>query len=155
MSNIQDEIKELRDHVTSRLATANRNARRYRYLHIYLVLLTLISGVLATTLAADSALGTKVAANSVAKAGTGNEPGELPNGWKIVCGVIAVLTLTGTISQGIHVLLKIPEHQSKAMDCAGKLDALTVELAQARGDKIESVRAELAKILRDFPEYIR
>jgi hypothetical protein len=143
---MQDESNELRYYLESRLATANRNARRYRYLHISLVLLTLISGVLATTLAADSALGTKTLSNTVAIAGTGKEPSELPKGWKIVCGVIAVLTLTGTISQGVHDMLKISEHQSKSMDCAGKLDALTVELAQARGDKIESVRAELARV---------
>jgi len=155
MATLQEEFQLLRGDLSTRLAMVNRNARRYRRLHIGLVILTLICGILATTLAADSAMDTKVATTVVAKAATGQEPAPLPKGWKVVCGIIAVISLTGTISQGLHSLLKISEHHTKAMDCAGRLDALTIELSTARKEVVDKVRNEYAGILKDFPEYVR
>ena len=98
---------------------------------------------------------TRVAAPIVAKAATGNEPSTLPKGWKVVCGVIAVVSLIGTVSQGIHSLLKIAEHQTKALNCAGKLDALIIELASPRREIVEKVRNEYANLLKEYPEYVR
>lgn len=155
MASVLEDFLMLRNDIVIRLATVNRNARRYRRLHTSLVILTLVCGVLATTLAADSAMDTKIAANTVAEAVTGKEPSPLPKGWRIVCGTIAIISLVGTVSQGIHSLLKIAEHQSKALDCAGKLDALTIELSTARKDVVERVRNDYAKILKEFPEYVR
>jgi hypothetical protein len=155
MATIQEDFQLLRHDVKTRLEIVNRSARRYRMLHISLVILTLVCGILATTLAADSAMDTKLAAPVVAKAATGNEPSTLPKGWKVVCGVIAVVSLIGTVSQGIHSLLKIAEHQTKALNCAGKLDALTIELSAPRREVVEKVRSEYATILKDYPEYVR
>ena len=155
MATIQEDFQLLRSDVISRLATVNRNARRYRILHTSMVILTLVCGILATTLAADSAMDTKIATTVVAEAATGKEPAPLAKGWKAVCGVIAVISLVGTVSQGIHSLLKISEHQTKALDCAGRLDALTIELAQPRREIVEKVRNDYASILKDYPEYVR
>src|SRR5690242_4600968 len=101
MGSVQDDFRMLRNDVTTRLELVNRNALRYHRLHTSLVILTLICGILATTLAADSAMDTKVAANVVAKAATGNTPTTLPKGWRVVCGVIAVISPIDTVSQGI------------------------------------------------------
>src|SRR3712207_59068 len=109
MTTIQEDFQLLRSDVANRLATVNRNARRYRTLHTSLVILTLICGILSTTLAADSAMDTKIVAPEVAEAATGKEPAPLAKGWKAVCGAIAVISLIGTVSQGIHNLLKISE----------------------------------------------
>jgi hypothetical protein len=155
MATVQEDFELLRNDVASRLAKVNRNARRYRRLHTSLVILTLICGILSTTLAADSAMDTRVAAPAVAEAATGKEPAPLAKGWKAVCGVIAVVSLIGTVSQGIHSLLKISEHQTKALDCAGRLDALAVELTTPRREIVEKVRSEYTSILRDYPEYVR
>ncbi len=155
MGTVQEDFQLLRQDVKTRLEMVNRNARRYHRMHTSLVILTLVCGILATTLAADSAMDTKVAAPVVAKVATGNEPSTLPKGWKVVCGVIAVISLVGTVSQGIHSLLKIAEHQAKALNCAGKLDALTVELTSPRREIIDKVKTDYANILREFPEYVR
>ena len=115
----------------------------------------LISGALATLLAADAALGTRVVAPNIAAASTGELPGDLPSGWKAVCGIIAIFTFAGTVSQGIHTLLKVAEHQAKSLECAGKLDALAIQSSQAEPAQNENLKAELAKLLRDYPEYVR
>src|SRR4028119_1873459 len=104
MGTVQDDFQLLRNDVNTRLEMVNRNARRYRRLHTGLVILTLVCGILATTLAADSAMDTKIATTVVAEAATGKEPAPLAKGWKAVCGVIAVISLIGTVSQGIHSL---------------------------------------------------
>lgn len=155
MATVQEDFQILRSDVITRLEKVNRNARHYRRLHISLVILTLVCGILTTTLAADSAMDTQIAAPVIAKAATGNEPSTLPKGWKVVCGVIAGFSLIGTVSQGIHSLLKIAEHQSKALNCAGKLDALTIELATPRREVVEKVRIDYANILKEYPEYVR
>lgn len=141
--------------ISERLAIVGRNARRYRRLHLTLILVTLISGALATLLAADAALGTRVVAPNIAAASTGELPGDLPSGWKVVCGIIAIFTFAGTVSQGIHTLLKVAEHQAKSLECAGKLDALAIQSSQAEPAQNENLKAELAKLLRDYPEYVR
>jgi len=155
MNTLQGEWQALRQEVEQRLAFGNRNARRFRNLHITLVLSTLVCGILATALAADSAFDTRTVAAALAEAGTGVEPGELPRGWKIVCGVIAAITLLGTFTQGAHSLLKIAEHQSKALTCAGKLDAIALQLTQMHPDSITAAREELGRVLKEYPEYVR
>jgi hypothetical protein len=155
MATVQEDFQLLRDEVKTRLEKVNRNARRYRRLHTGLVILTLVCGILATTLAADSAMDTRLAAPVVAEVATGNEPSPLPKGWKVVCGVIAAISLIGTVSQGIHSLLKIAEHQTKALNCAGKLDALTIELTAPRREIVEKARNDYATILKEYPEYVR
>lgn len=140
--------------IHDRLAIVSRNARRYRRLHFTLVLITLISGALATFLAADAALDMRVVAPNIAAATTGQPPSELPSGWKMVCGVIAIMTFVGTVAQGVHTLLKVAEHQAKSLECAGKLDALAIQSSQGAAHN-EALKTDLAKVLRDYPEYVR
>lgn len=154
MNPTENDSASLAGIIATRLAIVNRNARRYRRLHLVLVLTTLLSGALATVLATDAALGTRVVAPSVAAVSTGELPGDLPTGWKVVCGIIALFTFAGTVSQGIQTLLKVAEHRAKSLECVGKLDALAIETSQP-GAPNENAKTEFAKLLRDYPEYLR
>ncbi len=158
MSTLQEDRQVLIEQVGYRLAEANRKARRYRRNNTILLLIAVIFGLLATTLAADSAKAGNFVAKPVAEATTGKVPVELPRGWRNVCGLIAILTFAGTLANSLNTALRISEHQSKAMTCAGLIDSLKTELvteAGVRRESLEKTRAELARIVREYPEYLR
>ncbi len=147
-----------RQELDRRLTLVTRKARRYRYWNIALVLIAVLFGLVAAAIAADSASEGNVVAKTIAEATTGTAPSSLPKGWRNVCGLIAVFTLIGTAATGIANALKIPEHQTKAFVCAGALDALLTDLLPESGDHketLERIEAELAKLLKDYPEYFR
>ncbi|MDX1980489.1 MAG: hypothetical protein SFV51_09495 [Bryobacteraceae bacterium] len=158
MAPTQDDRAVLRREIERRQMAADKAARRYRRLNIALLALSLVSGLLAAALAGDSAATGKLVAAPVAQASTGNPPSPLPKGWRNVCGLIAVLSLVGTAASGFSSVFKIAEHQSKAFVCAGTLDSLQTDLlpgAAAGPETIAKVRADLAKLVKDYPEYLR
>ena len=147
-----------RQELDRRLTIVTRKARWYRYWNAALLLIAVLFGLVAAALAADSARDGTVIAKSVAEATTGKPPSDLPKGWRNVCGLIAVFTLIGTAATGVSNALKISEHQTKAFVCAGALDALLTDLLPASTDHkqaLERIEAELAKLLKDYPEYFR
>ena len=158
MSTLQEDRQILNEQLGYRLTMANRRARRYRRDNTVLLLIAVIFGLLATTLAADSAKGGEFIAKPMAEATTGKAPSELPRGWRNVCGLIAMFTFAGTLATGINTALRITEHHSKAMTCAGLIDGLKTELmteASLRRESLEKARADLARIVSEYPEYLR
>ena len=158
MPTLQDDRQTLIQQLEYRLVLANKKARRYRRSNSVLLLTAVVFGLLATSLAADSAREGDIAAKPVAEATTGKIPSELPRGWRNVCGLIAVFTFAGTLANGINTALRISEHQSKAMTCAGLIDGLKTELvteAGLRRESLDKVRIDLARIVREYPEYLR
>ena len=158
MSTLQEERQVLIEQLGYRLSEANRKARRYRRDNTILLLIAVIFGLLATALAADSAKAGDFVAKPVAEATTGKVPSELPKGWRNVCGLIAVFTFAGTLANGLNTALRISEHLSKAMTCAGLIDSLKTELVTDTGphrESLEKTRADLARIVREYPEYLR
>jgi hypothetical protein len=153
-----DDRAVLRQEIERRQAAADKAARRYRRLNIALLAVSLLCGLFAAALAGDSAAAGKMIAAPVAEATTGNPPSPLAKGWRNVCGIIAILSLLATAANGIGSVFKIAEHQSKAFVCAGVLDSLHTDLLPggAMGpEAVEKVRADLAKLLKDYPEYVR
>lgn len=158
MSTLQEDRQVLIEQLGYRLGEANRKARRYRRNNTILLLTAVILGLLATTLAADSAKAGNFVAKTVAEATTGKVPVELPRGWRNVCGLIAIFTFAGTLANSLITASRISEHQSKAMTCAGLIDSLKTELVTEAGfrrESLEKTRAELARIVREYPEYLR
>ncbi len=158
MATLHEDRMTLIEQLEYRLRTANRKARRYRRQNTLLLLFAVIFGLLATTLAADSAKGGNLTGKTVAQATTGKTPSELPQGWRNVCGLIAIFTFAGTLATGISTALKVSDHQSKAMTCAGLIDGLKTELVTESGlrrEMLDKVRSDLSRIVREFPDYMR
>jgi hypothetical protein len=65
-----------------------------------------------TALASDAFRGGRLSART-AEATTGRTPAALAPGWRNVCGIIAVLTLAGTLATGTNSVLKLSEHQAR------------------------------------------
>jgi hypothetical protein len=145
----------LRTEIQNRIAGVQRAARRYRRLSTVLLLTAMLCGAVATALAGDAFRGGELAAG-VAQTTTGRVPSDLPRGWRNVCGIIALLTLAGTIATGTNSVLKIEEHQTRAFACVGALDALQTELLREHVLEravLDKASADLATIRRDYAQY--
>lgn len=153
-----DDRAVLRQEIERRQAAADKAARRYRRLNVALLAVSLVCGLFAAALAGDSAATGKVIAAPVAEATTGNPPAALAKGWRNVCGVIALLSLLATAANGIGTVFRIADHQSKAFVCAGILDSLHTDLLPGGTlgpEAVVKVRTDLAKLLKEYPEYVR
>ncbi|MDQ3774221.1 MAG: hypothetical protein M3461_07580 [Pseudomonadota bacterium] len=158
IESLRSDREALRKELAERLVKVNKNARRYRRLNTAMLVISLLFGLLAATLAGDSAVGGKTIAGPVAEATTGKTPSELPKGWRNVCGLIALFTLIGTAATGVNNVLKIAEHRAKAFVCAGVLDGLRTNLlidSRVQQKTIEKAKADLSTLLREYPEYFR
>lgn len=155
---LENDQNKLIGELNSGLNNVDRSAKKYRRIHTTLVLITILFGLTATVLAGDSARNGKVIAGNTAKISTGEIPGDLPQGWRFVCGVIAVCTLLATTASSIDKILKITDHRAKAMACAGTLDALRAEL-QTNSHPTELEMAKIRKsylnVRKQNPEYFR
>ncbi|QDA59058.1 hypothetical protein [Hymenobacter jejuensis] len=141
--------------ISQRRTDVSKKARRYRRLNIALLVASLFFGLLATTLAGDSAAEGKLVAANVAEATTGKVPSTLPPGWRNVCRLIAICTFLGTAATGISSGLKIAENQSKATLCVGQLNAMQIELLDENQDEatLRRLQDDLLKVYKDYPEY--
>jgi hypothetical protein len=144
----------LRDEINQAIQQVRRSARRYRRASTALLLVGMICGAASTVLAGDAFRGGRLAADT-AEATTGRTPADLPRGWRNVCGIIAVLTLAGTLATGTNSVLKLADHQARTTACLGALAALQEGLFQ--GDvvqqNVEKTRAGLSTIRLTYDEY--
>jgi heme A synthase len=155
---LRQEHDLLRSELQGALAAINRSARRYRRLNTTFVLVAILSGGLVTLLGADAARGGTRVAQRVAASTTGSVPAPLGQGWKNVCGLMAILAFVGTVATGVNSGLRISERNTKAFTSAGILDGLLTELSlqsSAGRAALDSTRKELARVRREYPEYFR
>lgn len=148
--------QRLLDEISASIRIVNQRARRYRTWHVLLVFISLIAGLLATALAGDSAMGGKKLPQMTMAMTGGGPLSELPMGWRMVCGVIAIVNLLATAATAIENLFKISERRTEAILCVGSLEALRVELAttsQLKEGVLNEVRADYAKLLKQYSEY--
>ena len=146
---------QLREEIERAIQQVRRSGRRYRRASMVLLLLGLICGTVSTALASDAFRGGRVAART-AEATTGRTPSELPRGWKNVCGIIAVLTLGGTLATGTNSALKLSDHQARTTACLIALAGLQAGLfdeSVARPGVLEKTQASLANIRLTYDEY--
>lgn len=155
---IQNDRKHLINDINQSLTKVNNHAIRYRKTHTLLAVCTIVLGLFATLLAGDSARSGDILAGNTAKIATGNTPTELPRGWRIVCGVIAVCTFLSTAAAGIDRVLRITDHRANAMACAGQMDGLRTELetnSKPTGEQIANARDTYINLRRQYAEYFR
>ena len=146
---------QLREEIERAIQQVRRSGRRYRRASMVLLLLGLICGTVSTALASDAFRGGRVAART-AEATTGRTPSELPRGWKNVCGIIAVLTLGGTLATGTNSALKLSDHQARTTACLIALAGLQAGLfdeSAVRPGVLEKTQASLANIRLTYDEY--
>ena len=148
--------KELRRDLSDRLIIVNKKARHYRRLNTLLLVVAVTFGLLVSGLAGDSFKGGAVIAKSIAVATTRDESTNPMEGWRNVYGIIAVLSLIATLATGFNNSLKIGEHQTKSIVCAGTLDGLLLEAQGAKtSETLDKVRDDFQKLLKDYADYTR
>src|SRR5690349_13707818 len=127
VDTLESDRERLVEHIRAAVHQVRRAGRRYRRISSALLLIGLLCGAVSTTLAGDAFRGGAVAART-AQATAGRVPAELARGWRNVCGIIAVLTLAGTLATGINSILKLSDHQARATACLAALGALQTDL---------------------------
>ncbi len=144
----------LQERIQESILQVRRTARRYRRISTALLLTGLLCGAVSTALAGDAFRGGQLAART-AQTTTGRAPSELPRGWRNVCGIIAVLTLAGTLSTGTNSVLRLAEHQAKTAACVAALGALQSDLhgETVREGAIDKARHSLDTIRLTYDEY--
>ena len=142
VDTLESDRERLVEHIREAVQQVRRAGRRYRRISTVLLLIGLLCGAASTTLAGDAFRGGGVASRT-AQATTGRVPAELARGWRNVCGIIAVLTLAGTLATGINSVLKLSEHQARTTACLAALGALQTDLFG--GDALQPASIARAK----------
>lgn len=115
---MQEDLKtELKQKIAQSLERANRRAKRTRPLNSALGWTAMGAGALSTLFAAMPA------ATGTAMMGSGVE------GWRLTCGVVAGITLLGTVATGLNQQLNLGDSVTKAQTCAARLNTLDVALS--------------------------
>jgi hypothetical protein len=149
--------EELRMDLSHRLDIVNKKALHYRKLNTFLTVVALTLGLLAAALAGDSSSkGGGIIAQRIAIATTSEGSTDSMEGWRNVYFIIAVLSFFATVATGLNTSLKIAEHQTKSVVCAGTLDGLLLETQGAKtSERLDKVRDDFQKLLIDYAEYTR
>src|SRR5437867_3871343 len=126
---LQHDRDRLHERIRESIRQVRRASRRYRRISTTLLLTGMLCGAVSTVLAGDAFRGGQLAAKT-AETTTGRVPAELARGWRNLCGIIAVLTLAGTLSTGTNSVLKLSEHQAQTRACLAALGTLQTELIE-------------------------
>jgi hypothetical protein len=151
---LEQDRSRLQERIQESIRQVRRTARRYRRTSTALMLAGLLCGAVSTALAGDAFRGGQLAAKT-AQTTTGRAPSELPRGWRNVCGIIAVLTLAGTLSTGTNSILRLSEHQARTAACVAALGALQSDLFgdTLREGALDKARHSLDAIRLTYDEY--
>lgn len=151
---LEQDRSRLQERIQESIRQVRRTARRYRRTSTALMLAGLLCGAVSTALAGDAFRGGQFAAKT-AQTTTGRAPSELPRGWRNVCGIIAVLTLAGTLSTGTNSILRLSEHQARTAACVAALAALQSDLFgdTLREGALDKARHSLDAIRLTYDEY--
>jgi hypothetical protein len=155
VDTLESDRERLVEHIREAVQQVRRAARRYRRTSTALLLIGLLCGAASTALAGDAFRGGSVAART-AQATTGRVPAELARGWRNLCGIIAVLTLAGTLATGTNSVLKLSEHQARTTACLAALGALQSELFDAsalQAAALARAKSALENIRIQYDEY--
>jgi hypothetical protein len=152
---LQRDRDRLREEIDSTIQQVRRSGRRYRRASMALLLVGMLCGAVSTALASDAFRGGRLAART-AEATTGRTPTDLPRGWRNVCGIIAMLTLAGTLATGTNSALKLSDHQARTTACLAALAALQGPLFEEgalRPNVLDKTKAGLANLRLTYDEY--
>jgi hypothetical protein len=147
---LQHDRDRLHERIQESIRQVRRASRRYRRISTTLLLTGMLCGAVSTALAGDAFRGGQLAAKT-AEATTGRVPAELARGWRNLCGIIAALTLAGTLATGTNSVLKLSDHQAQTRACLAALGTLQTELIE--GDALDKVTSTLESIRLQYDEY--
>jgi hypothetical protein len=125
-------LSRIREHLTK----VEKTASRLRRTNTSLILVSTAASAFAAILA-----GLTAARGPMVAQGT--------TGWKITCGVVALLSGCAGVFTGLHQKLAVTDRLSKTLDCAGKLRALEIALTINYRDPAE-VSKEYQQIVSEF-----
>jgi hypothetical protein len=103
-----------------------------------LLIASIVLGAIATTLAGGAAAGGKPVL-------------DIFGGWRILCSVVALLTLIGTICGTLHKMLQVTSRLASATGCVAKLRALELAITVTKKDANEAVEA-YSQILQEHSD---
>jgi hypothetical protein len=147
---LQHDRDRLHERIQESIRQVRRASRRYRRISTTLLLTGMLCGAVSTVLAGDAFRGGQLAAKT-AETTTGRVPAELARGWRNLCGIIAVLTLVGTLSTGTNSVLRLAEHQARTTACLAALGTLQTDLFEE--DALDKARSALETIRLQYDEY--
>ena len=154
-SALQHDRDRLLERIQESVSQVRRAARRYRRISTALLLVGMLCGAVSTALAGDAFRGGPLAAKT-AETTTGKVPAELARGWRNLCGIIAGLTLAGTLATGTNSVLKLADHQAQTRACLSALGSLQTDLYQddsLRPASLDKARSTLETIKVQYDEY--
>ena len=152
---LQHDRDRLIERIQESVRLVRRTARRYRRISTVLLLIGMLSGAVSTALAGDAFRGGRLAAKT-AEATTGRVPTDLPRGWRNLCGIIAALTLAGTLATGTNSVLRLGDHQAQTRACLAALGTLQTELFEEdalQRPALDKARSALESIRLQYDEY--
>ena len=159
MAGVDSALQHDRDRLVERAQDSvrhvRRTARRYRRVSTALLLIGMLCGAVSTVLAGDAFRGGRLAART-AETTTGRAPTELAPGWRNLCGIIAIVTLAGTLATGTNSALKLGEHQAQTKACLAALSALQTELFEddaLQRPALDKATRALESIRLQYDEY--
>jgi hypothetical protein len=147
---LQHDRDRLLEQIQESIRQVRRAARRYRRTSTALLLAGMLCGAASTVLAGDAFRGGQLAAKT-AETTTGRVPTELARGWRNLCGIIAALTLAGTLATGTNSVLRLAEHQAQTRACLAALGTLHTALIE--GDALDKATSTLESIRLQYDEY--
>jgi hypothetical protein len=154
-STVREDRDRLLERIQESVQQVRRSARRYRRISTVLLLVGMVCGAASTVLAGDAFRGGQLAAKT-AQATTGRAPAALAPGWRNLCGLVAALTLAGTLATGTNSVLKLAEHQAQTKACLAALGSLQTGLYQEdalRPSALDKAQSALESIRVQYDEY--
>lgn len=129
---------EILKRVQTSLHLAESYVKKYRVWDLKLLIISIVLGAVATTLAGGAAVG-------------GKPMLDILGGWRILCSIVALLTLVGTICGTLHKTLQVTNRLASAVECVAKLRALELAITITKKDANEVVEA-YSQILQQYPD---
>ena len=137
-----EKIEQLRQQLNTSLINLGKERRKRKLYYNALFSIALTSGVTATLLAS-------MATGSNGKIMLGSGPG----GWRLTCGVIALLSLTGTVTNSFQQNIWVKDRFWKVEDSYGLLKSLLAEI-EIDPSQYLAIRRDYHRLVQRHPDLL-
>ena len=137
-----EKVEQFRQKLNTNLTSLGKERRKLKLYYNTLFSIALISGISATLLAG-------VATGSKGKIMLGSGP----QGWQLTCGVIALLSLTGTVASSFQQNVWIKDKFWKVEDSYGLLKSLLTEI-ELDPDQYLAIRRDYHRLVQRHPDML-
>ncbi len=137
-----EKMEQFRQRLSTSLGNLGKERRKLKLYYNALFFIALISGVSATLLAG-------LATGSKGKVMLGSGP----QGWQLTCGVIALLSLTGTVAGSFQQNIWVKDKFWKVEDSYGLLKSLLTEI-ELDPSQYSAVRRDYHRLVQRHPDML-